>query len=531
MNKALSLFLICFLFLLPSLCAKKYGTVYYDKQTQEYSYAATLDVRGVATGMESDEVEQDGWEKVSLRTSTSIVYSDSVKAYGIGLLEGILTRDRVVQVWANWLEYTFPKGIPQDLIDFIEENIKWMKTQTAANPDDQLWKSLDATLKQIEGIADGVNWKGDSGLTLQNIYILNVMGDTDDILSHLQLPGHDPKSKLGYLDHCSGLIKLAEDGSDIYTSQVTWERWYSMLRQLKYYEFHFNDIPSADIVFSGYGGVIVSQDDYYQVDKSRIIIETTMIVFNTDIYKYVTSESLLSTYRTMVCNRNAKNGKDWADCYSQYNSGTYNNDWLVVDYLKWEESSKSDIVWCCEQMPGKILCDDITSTLLQDKYIPTYNIPRFAEIFNYSGYDGAVKKYGSWFDFELHPRAQIFRRNQSSIKNMEHMKAMMRYNNWEHDPLSNGSPGNAISSRKDLIDPNKTQPNPFLLSSCFGGLDAKIGGYADLKKSQINAQMGPTHDQQPVFSWSNAPKCCDGVPHKGQPDTFDFDWIVWAHQM
>ena len=36
----------------------------------------------------------------------------------------------------------------------------------------------------------------------------------------------------------------------------------------------------------------------------------------------------------MVANRLAKIGKDWADIYAQQNSGTYNCEWMILDYNK-----------------------------------------------------------------------------------------------------------------------------------------------------------------------------------------------------
>lgn len=55
------------------------------------------------------------------------------------------------------------------------------------------------------------------------------------------------------------------------------------------------------------------------------------------------------------------------------------------------------------------------------------------------------------------PRAQIFRRNATDVTNLVSMKALMRYNNYEHDPLSGGDPGNAIASRYVRIDKYKSE--------------------------------------------------------------------------
>lgn len=36
--------------------------------------------------------------------------------------------------------------------------------------------------------------------------------------------------------------------------------------------------------------------------------------------------------RTIVANRVGVDGKSWSDFFSMHNSGTYNNQWMVVDY-------------------------------------------------------------------------------------------------------------------------------------------------------------------------------------------------------
>lgn len=48
---------------------------------------------------------------------------------------------------------------------------------------------------------------------------------------------------------------------------------------------------------------------------------------------------------------------------------------------------------------------------------------------------------------------------------MEAFRSLIRYNDWENDPLSLGNPSNAIASRYDL---RKTS------ASAFGAIDAKI---------------------------------------------------------
>jgi hypothetical protein len=38
--------------------------------------------------------------------------------------------------------------------------------------------------------------------------------------------------------------------------------------------------------------------------------------------------------------------------------------------------------------------------------------------------------------YETAPRANVFRRDQHKVADLAAMKKIMRYNNWEHDPLA-----------------------------------------------------------------------------------------------
>lgn len=48
-------------------------------------------------------------------------------------------------------------------------------------------------------------------------------------------------------------------------------------------------------------------------------------------------------------------------------------------------------------------------------------------MFNASGLQALVARYGDWFSYDGSPRAQIFRRNQSLVHDMDSMIQLMRY--------------------------------------------------------------------------------------------------------
>jgi hypothetical protein len=189
--------------------------------------------------------------------------------------------------------------------------------------------------------------------------------------------------------------------------------------------------------------------------------------------------------RNIVANRLAKSGQTWADTFKRYNSGTYNNQWMIVDYKLFKPKGKlptKGLLMVLEQLPGLIHAEDQTQHLVKQTYWPSYNIPFYKDIFNLSGQPASVAKFGDWFTYEENPRAKIFRRDHIKVKDMTSMKRLMRYNNYLSDPASacpkclpiHASAENAIMARCDLNSKDGTYPFPALGSRCHGGTDTKI---------------------------------------------------------
>lgn len=161
----------------------------------------------------------------------------------------------------------------------------------------------------------------------------------------------------------------------------------------------------------------------------------------------------------------------------------------------------------------------------------------FPFIFNISGDYDAYVTGGDWFSYNKTARAQIFARNQSAVTDEAAFRALMRYNDFQHDPIATQGCGtnppysaeNAIAARDDLNPANGVYPISALGHRDHAGIDAKytsyammagVGGYAPLS---TGAQSGPTHDQQPPFSFSSSDL---GLSHVGLPDVWAFPWVA-----
>ncbi|KAL0198957.1 hypothetical protein M9458_007497, partial [Cirrhinus mrigala] len=174
---------------------------------------------------------------------------------------------------------------------------------------------------------------------------------------------------------------------------------------------------------------LVSLDDFYLLGSGLMMTQTTNNVFNTSLYSYITPASLFSWQRVRLAHVLAYTGEQWAKTFSRYNSGTYNNQYMVVDVSKVNlgSSLEDGALTVVEQIPGLVEYSDQTQTLRRG-YWPSYNVPFHRKIYSLSGYEQMWKKHGEDFSYDLCPRAKIFRRDQSSVSDLNSLKHIMRYN-------------------------------------------------------------------------------------------------------
>jgi len=247
------------------------------------------------------------------------------------------------------------------------------------------------------------------------------------------------------------------------------------------------------------------------------IAETTNSVMNISLYQFVVPQTVPYWIRVMVANRMSSSGSEWNQIFSMYNSGTYNNQYIIVDYKLYTEGEplQNNTLWIVEQIPGFVVGSDETEVLREFGYWGSYNIPYFPFVYDISGYPEAAKVYGNSYNYSMCPRAQIFRRDQHKVVDSLSMEHMMRYNQWQTDPLSLGDSCNGISARCDL-DPPQNGP------SAFGAIDGKISDVKGVMELKTKAVAGPTWDSQPVFAWTEE---WSDVAHYGEVNVYDFEWV------
>ena len=295
-----------------------------------------------------------------------------------------------------------------------------------------------------------------------------------------------------------------------------------MNRIFKHYHLRLQSsfVAARRISFSSYPGYLESLDDFYYADSGLVMLETTNEFLDASLWDLIQPHSLFAWQRVRLAMQNAATGRQWYEHVSFHNSGTYNNQYAVLNMnlFKPGRALQPDTLWVMEQIPGLVYGADQTH-LLSFGYFPSYNVPFFREVYDRSGFEEAAGRLGGevpGLDYQLAPRAQIFRRDHGNVTDMASFQHVMRYNNFEVDPLSHGDPEGAICARLDM---DAKQP---LAGGC---IDTKALSYSTFRNGSAWIVNGPTSvasgGDLPVFEWKQFPE----VVRSGVPDRMDFGFI------
>lgn len=551
---SLSTSLVKLLFVLYFSCKSINGeiqTAVIDEKTGQLSLIEGYRDDYVAWANFTDDIKNSGWS--FLEVTTSGRYNDSVQAYSAGAVEAALTSELIYKHWINTLmnycgPFTFESGYCQRLKSYISTNLQWVTEQIKEQPNSPYWHQVHLALLQLKGLEDLYNDQlsfpiGPFSINPFGFLLFQMGGDVEDLEEALNKSSQTRPLGSG---SCSALIKLLPGNKDLLVAHDTWNNYQFMLRIMKKYNFAYRTSPTdGDLIpggvqaFSSYPGSIFSGDDFYIMSSGLVTLETTIGNSNPDLWKFVQpTKTVMEWLRNIVANRLAVTGKEWADIFSMYNSGTYNNQWMIVDYKHFTPGKtdiKDQLLTVLEQIPGLVMYADKTQELMEKGFWASYNIPYYEEVFNASGCLELVEKFGPWFSLDQSPRTQIFRRNQTAVTDLDSMVRLMRYNNYKEDPLSrcegcdppaNGE--NTISARSDLNPANGTYPFGALKQRSHGGTDMKLTSYGMFRNYELLAVSGPTWDQVPVFQWSTSPY--KDLLHMGHPDSWDFKpvHVAWS---
>ena len=210
-------------------------------------------------------------------------------------------------------------------------------------------------------------------------------------------PGDPPGPDLDRLD-CSALITLVRDTTtttnttaepnttgrvgtvtDILAGHATWRSYYAMLRVYKVYAFAF--LPARVVSLSSSPGLLHSKDDFYAT-PTLVVMETTNGIYDRSLYnpETIKPQTALSWQRAAIATGFGLNGSDWVNLFKRHNSGTYNNQWMVLDtahFVPGGELPSAGLLYVAEQIPGKVQSADVTDVLAKQGYwfVPNHPPP------------------------------------------------------------------------------------------------------------------------------------------------------------
>eukprot|EP00928_Gymnodinium_smaydae_P032934 TRINITY_DN23736_c0_g2_i2.p1 TRINITY_DN23736_c0_g2~~TRINITY_DN23736_c0_g2_i2.p1 ORF type:complete len:617 (+),score=66.67 TRINITY_DN23736_c0_g2_i2:25-1875(+) len=489
-----------------------------------------------------DHVLVDGWGKLHVEADAS-----DEGAYAAGFVEGYLTAVHIFEHYISWLQAQFGRetvhaggqlsnafafaGQGRAVRKFIEENDMWVRRKVRENLGSTYWQAVGRLMSQVDGMLAGQNAATRNVTTMKlgrvDLLLLLASGDAYDIAPAVHEDGLVNWAALNterFMREfhrrvsCSALITYTPDA--IRAGHTTWTSYNNMLRIYKTFTWKVHGQPVHKVSFSSRPGYMYSKDDFYTLPLQQLIVmETTNGIFNNSLYRLVTPKALLAWQRVPVANFLAKDGASWAAMMAQYNSGTYNNQWIVVTLDRASAGGLRDgFVYIAEQIPGQVAINDVTPVVRRQGFWSSYNIPFDNEIYEKSGYPAQVAKMGDENSYTKCARAKIFQRDAPGARDsLEAFKRVLGSNNFQTDPLSKGDATRAISARGDL---NEKRPD------LYGAVDLKVTEAitgAEWDGSAL-ARSGPTTDGQKPFSWLSLPDA-EPVLHLGQPSTFDFPFV------
>ncbi|CAI4230357.1 unnamed protein product [Auanema sp. JU1783] len=491
----------------------------------------------IALGRYTNQVNTTGWGILEIETFSGFPYD--VQAYAAGVAEGELTRLQIYYHYRNTIEElcTNHTLYCKRLYKYLSKNLDWLRSQVVANdPNDPYWRHVNLTFAQITGMYDGYmkrNLTPEIGFDLHPIYMIQLSGELFDLNKYLnKTPDPQEYPEAG---RCSGFVKFADGNKDLFFSHVAMSSYSTMNRVLKLYKFAYDkaEVPGHTVSFSGYPAALASADDYTLTSAGLASIETTIAIFNNTLYTdaFIKPEGQVHCWiRSFLSNALTKTSKDWVNLFAKYNSGTYNNQWTVVDYKLFkpgQATPQKDFIWILEQTPGYTSTRDMTWFMKRFTYFPSYNIPYLTDVSIVSGFNLKAAQY-DWYKWGASPRARIFQRDHNKVQDIDSLTKLMRYNDYTHDEFAKckcNPPYTAeagISARGDLNPVNGTYEVESMGFRNHGGLDYKGTNYEMFKKLRFRAWGGPPYDPLPPFSWASTNVVS---PHFGQPTVWNFTYI------
>ncbi|KAM8930690.1 phospholipase B-like 1 [Pelodytes ibericus] len=509
----------------------KYATLYLRSNDNSVKIKEVLDINGDAYGFYNDTIKSTGWNVLEIRAGYGTKKKTDLEIMFVaGYLEGYLTahhiRDHFENMYSQMIKDQY---VLEKVHMFLQKQDEWVRREVRIHGNETLWRHAGLLMAQMDGLYAGAaqrsTWSFEKPLSYFEIQFLNAVGDLLDLIP-MMFPTYEADwhtlnlarqyRRRWYMGHCSALIKVLPGNENVFFGHSSWFTYAAMLRVYKHLNFNIKDSECSNSMmsFSSYPGFLESLDDFYILSSGLVVLQTTNAIYNMSLFKDVVPYSLLAWQRVRIANMMADSGKVWGEIFSRHNSGTYNNQYMILDLKKVDikQTINDEALYVVEQVPNLVLYSDQTN-ILREGYWASYNIPFHEIIYNISGYPEMVKVHGKDLLYNMAARARIFQRDHWKVTDLKSMQYILRYNNFQNEPFADGDPCKTICCREDL---SLKAPIP---AGCY---DTKVSDIYMAKTFQSSVISGPTvEDGLPPFRWS---KFNDTI-HQGLPEKVNFAFV------
>ena len=233
------------------------GNIYYIHSSNEFIYKeGPYDPNSVVYASYEPTYEETGWDYLTIETynGSDYRYLDEVKSYAMGYIEGILTYKRIYYSYINLNHYKYYKNdskMYNNTYEFFRENLNFMKYNSLKYKDnDSYWNEVYNLYKQMIGLYEGYNLMANDEEKIDLISFQNIisLGDIDEI-EYWKNISNRPNYKNMTLEqikkytllhnHCTSLIKILPDFSDIFFGHNTWTGYNKLIRM---YQSRFSSV-------------------------------------------------------------------------------------------------------------------------------------------------------------------------------------------------------------------------------------------------------------------------------------------------
>lgn len=453
----------------------------------------------------------------------------------------------------------------------------------------EYYLTLKYVLNQFDGLfqgqKDGAIQFGKTPLLRDQMYQIAMQADLNDLIpafSSGQLNLYHEKqnqelnkapNQLEFLQEkeCSAYVKFNKKTNNLISSHNTHNLYSLMNRIFKYYDFDLfiGNKKLNGYKFSSRPADLNSKDDYYTLTNNMVVMETSLNIWDLSIYKNLRTTTIPKWIRVNIANKLAENNLEWIELFFKYNSGTHNNQWLIVDYNKFDEyliqqTNKKETERVTEDYlsqsqiktnsfnskfhHNKFLLDDDFNLHFNKTFQKTYSLKKnykdesitqkdlgivhlveqipelnkayFKDFSSELITDGYVASYNAPYFDEVIELAGYKAQNKSDYFSANRYNLFKKYSdNIEtiedvkiliryHDEENICD---TIAPRCDMVEGRP-----------FGSVDAKITDSTMLKQMKSIIVYGPPHIKgiSEPFDFGKFPD----FSHLGIPDLFDFEW-------